>query len=214
MPLLRHYSLTDRILLHIDRGLRTLGTAPQARRANPANTVAQKPLPPTARRISAALMRVNHSGEVSAQALYHAQAWTARSATIRISMQQAAAEENDHLAWCGERLQELDSHVSYLNPLWYIGSFAIGVCAGLAGDKWSLGFVAETERQVVQHLDRHQRKLPVQDHKSQQILQQMRIDEAHHASMANTAGAAALPFPIQILMRGFSAIMTRTAYWV
>jgi ubiquinone biosynthesis monooxygenase Coq7 len=213
MPL-RHYSLTDRILGHIDRGLRTLGTAAQASRANPANKIAQKPLSPEARPTSAALMRVNHSGEVSAQALYHAQAWTAKSPRIRIAMQQAAAEENDHLAWCAERLQELDSHVSYLNPLWYIGSFAIGVCAGLAGDKWSLGFVAETERQVVQHLDRHQEKLPAQDHKSRHILQQMRIDEAHHASMATTAGAAALPFPIKILMRVFSSVMTRTAYWV
>ena len=166
------------------------------------------------RRRSAALMRVNHTGEVAAQALYAGHAVVARDAGIRDSMFQAAAEESDHLCWCETRVRELDSHVSYLAPVWYAGSFAIGAMAGLAGDKWNLGFVMETERQVVEHLDKHLELLPEQDHKSRTILQQMRRDEQQHASVAQAAGAVELPRPLRIMMRCCAKVMTSTAYWL
>jgi len=211
----RQYSPLDRFLSHLDQGIRTVFASANPARMNPAQKITEPPILSTKQRHqSAALMRVNHAGEVSAQALYHAQALTARSNRVRKSMQQAALEENDHLAWCEQRLQELNSHTSYLNPLWYAGSFAIGVCAGWAGDQWNLGFLAETERQVVKHLDQHLQQLPTVDEKSHQILTQMREDEAHHATTACTAGAAELPLPVKIMMRGFSKVMTRTAYWV
>ena len=159
-------------------------------------------------------MRINHSGEVSAQALYHAQALTAQSVQVKQAMQQAAEEENDHLAWCAERLQQLSTRPSYLNPLWYMGSFAIGVCAGYKGDKWNLGFLAETERQVVKHLSQHQKILPQQDTKSHAIIEQMLIDESEHATTATNNGAASLPLPIKWLMRGMSRVMTKTTYWL
>ena len=163
---------------------------------------------------SAALMRVNHAGEVAAQALYAGHAVAARDARVRDAMLQAAAEEGEHLDWCEARVRELDSHVSYLTPLWYFGSFAIGAAAAAAGDKWSLGFVMETERQVVEHLDRHLELLPEQDRRSRSILQQMRRDEMQHASVARDAGGAELPLPVRILMRGCAKVMTGTAYWV
>jgi ubiquinone biosynthesis monooxygenase Coq7 len=159
-------------------------------------------------------MRVNHSGEVAAQALYQAQGFTARSKSIQVSMQQSAIEEIDHLDWCQERLTELGSHTSFLNPLWYSGSFTIGALAGLLGDKWSLGFVVETENQVVAHLESHLQKLPVQDARSRAILEQMKIDEAHHASVAIESGAAELPEKVKKLMRLCSRVMTSTAYWI
>ncbi|MYH70382.1 MAG: 2-polyprenyl-3-methyl-6-methoxy-1,4-benzoquinone monooxygenase [Gammaproteobacteria bacterium] len=163
---------------------------------------------------SAALMRVNHAGEVAAQALYAGHAVAARDARVRDAMLQAAAEEGEHLDWCETRVRELDSHVSYLTPLWYFGSFAIGAATGAAGDKWSLGFVMETERQVVEHLDRHLELLPEQDRRSRSILQQMRRDEMQHASVARDAGGAELPLPLRALMRCCSKVMTGTAYWV
>ena len=163
---------------------------------------------------SAALMRVNHAGEVAAQALYAGHAVAAREARVRETMLQAAAEESDHLDWCEARVRELDSHISYLTPVWYFGSFAIGAAAASAGDKWGLGFVMETERQVVEHLDRHLELLPEQDRKSRSILQQMRRDEQQHASTAQDAGAAELPLPLRILMRCCAKVMTGTAYWV
>ena len=163
---------------------------------------------------SAALMRVNHAGEVAAQALYAGHAVAAKDARVRDAMLQAAAEEGEHLDWCEARVRELDSHVSYLTPLWYFGSFAIGTAAAAAGDKWSLGFVMETERQVVEHLDRHLELLPEQDRRSRSILQQMRRDEMQHASVARDAGGAELPLPVRILMRGCAKVMTGTAYWV
>ena len=163
---------------------------------------------------SAALMRVNHAGEVAAQALYAGHAVTARDARVRAAMLQAAAEEGEHLHWCRQRVGELDSHVSYLTPAWYFGSFAIGALAGAAGDKWNLGFVMETERQVVQHLDKHLQLLPEQDQKSRAILQQMRQDELQHASAARAAGAAVLPWPLRMAMRGCAKVMTGVAYWV
>ena len=163
---------------------------------------------------SAALMRVNHAGEVAAQALYAGHAVAARDERVRDAMLQAAAEEGEHLDWCEARVRELESHVSYLTPLWYFGSFAIGAAAGAAGDKWSLGFVMETERQVVEHLDRHLELLPEQDRRSRSILQQMRHDEMQHASVARDAGGAELPLPLRALMRCCAKVMTGTAYWV
>ena len=163
---------------------------------------------------SAALMRVNHAGEVAAQALYAGHAIAAGDARVRDAMLQAAAEEGEHLDWCEARVRELDSHVSYLTPLWYFGSFAIGAAVASAGDKWGLGFVMETERQVVEHLDRHLELLPEQDHRSRSILEQMRRDEMQHASVARDAGGAELPPPLRVLMRCCAKMMTGTAYWV
>ena len=160
------------------------------------------------------MMRVNHAGEVSAQALYQGQGMTARSQGVRESMKNAAAEEVDHLVWCQQRLAELGSHTSYLNPFWYLGSLSFGIMAGLAGDRWSLGFIAETEHQVVRHIDEHLAALPVQDMKSRAILQQMRMDESRHATVAIESGAAELPRPVKQLMRFCSKVMTRTACWI
>ena len=184
------------------------------RRRNPAHGVSDPSGSDEDRARSAALMRVNHAGEVAAQALYAGHAVAAGDARVRDAMLQAAAEEGEHLDWCEARIRELDSHVSYLTPLWYFGSFAIGAAAGAAGDKWSLGFVMETERQVVEHLDRHLELLPEQDRRSRSILQQMRRDEMQHASVARDAGGAELPPPLRVLMRCCAKVMTGTAYWV
>lgn len=159
-------------------------------------------------------MRVNHAGEIAAQALYQGQAFTAHRDTVRSGMAQSAAEEIDHLAWCEQRLQELNAGVSKLDPIWYLGSFAIGALAGIVGDKFSLGFVAETERQVVEHLDRHLQRLPADDHKSRAILEQMQQDEARHGRIATHAGGGTMPAPVRILMRFTSTLMTETAYWL
>lgn len=159
-------------------------------------------------------MRVNHAGEVAAQALYHGQALTARSDTTRNMLLHAAEEEEDHLAWCEQRLRELDSQPSRLNPLWYAGSFAIGALAGAFGDRTSLGFVAETEKQVEGHIDEHLRRIPADDARSRAILEQMRTDEISHGSHARSAGAIKLPSPVRALMRHTARIMTRTAYWI
>ena len=159
-------------------------------------------------------MRVNHVGEICAQALYQSQALTAKDPSLRAKMQSAADEEVDHLAWCEQRLEELGSRKSILNPVWYAGSFAIGAAAGIAGDKWNLGFVAETERQVVEHLESHLTVLPEQDRRSREVVEQMKQDEAEHARMAVGAGAAALPAPVKSLMKLASRVMTRTAYWL
>jgi ubiquinone biosynthesis monooxygenase Coq7 len=157
-------------------------------------------------------MRVNHAGEVAAQALYQGQALTARLDDVRDKMREAAIEEQDHLAWCEARLRELGSQPSLLNPLWYSGSFAIGALAGLAGDRWSLGFVAETEQQVVEHLESHLGDLPAKDQRSREVVTKMRDDEAEHRDTARDAGGAALPGPVRGLMRAVAGIMTRTAY--
>ena len=158
------------------------------------------------------MMRINHAGEVCAQALYMGQALTAHHQETRDRMKQASDEENDHLAWCRQRLKELGGHTSLLNPLWYAGSFAIGAASGIISDKWSLGFLAETEHQVVKHLEGHLEKLPVDDNRSRRILEQMKLDEAKHESMARGAGAANLPEPARRLMELASKIMTTTAY--
>ena len=171
-------------------------------------------LSPSARRLSGALMRVNHVGEVCAQALYEAQALTARSDAVRQQMERAAREETDHLAWTAQRLQALGDRPSLLNPLWYAGAFAIGLAAGRAGDRWSLGFLVETERQVEEHLAGHLDRLPPEDEASRAIVAQMKADEGQHADAAVAAGGATLPAPLRGLMRGAAKLMTTTAHYV
>ncbi len=211
----RHYSFFDHCIMQLDTALSSVfGNPPGTGRNNPAQDLAEPELTDAERRHSAALMRVNHAGEVCAQALYQGQALTARNPQVRESMQQASNEENDHLLWCNQRLKELESHPSYLGPLWYTGSFAIGALAGAIGDRWSLGFVAETERQVVKHLQRHLQNISDKDKKSIAILEQMKTDEAEHATNAVKSGAAELPDPVKKLMTLTSKIMTRTAYWI
>ena len=211
----RYYTPVDALLVTLDQALRTVfGQPVTTGRANPAAAAPPAELPPEARKRAGRLMRVNHSGEVCAQALYQGQALTARLDTVRDRMERASGEENDHLAWCEARLKELGSHPSRLNPLFYAGAFAIGALAGKAGDRWSLGFVAETEQQVVQHLNAHLERLPAEDRPSQAILEQMREDEARHAADALAAGGARLPLPVRALMQGVSKVMTRTTYWV
>lgn len=210
----RHFSTTDKLVSVLDEGLRTVfGPAPRSERPSPARDVEDVELSDRERRIAGQFMRVDHAGEVCAQALYQGQALTARLPTVREKMQQAAQEENDHLAWTAERLAQLGAHQSYLNPLWYAGSFTIGAIAGAVGDKWSLGFVVETEKQVIEHLDGHLRELSDKDCKSRVILEQMREDEAHHATTALNAGAASFPAPIKRIMQFTSKLMTRTALY-
>ena len=204
-------SLTiDSLIRSLDHGLRSTFTKPSAQRPSPAERFDQDPIQglPELQRDSAALMRVNHVGEVCAQALYQGQALTSRSIDVKQKMQHAADEEIDHLNWCYERISTLNSHTSYLNPIWYLGSFALGVGAGLAGDKWSLGFLAETERQVVEHLESHLERLPEEDQLSRAVVSQMAIDEAKHAEMAEDNGAHELPRAIKDLMRMTAKIMT------
>jgi 3-demethoxyubiquinol 3-hydroxylase len=187
-------------------------TLPDAEKGAPAPSPA--PLTEIERRESAALMRVNHAGEIAAQALYHGQALVARSAATRQLLLKAAAEETDHLAWCETRLKELESRPSLLNPLWYAGSFAIGAAAALLGDRTSLGFVVETERQVEGHLDEHLARLPRDDARSRAILQTMRTDEIAHGLSAKAAGGVELPSPVRFLMRNTARLMTSAAYWI
>jgi ubiquinone biosynthesis monooxygenase Coq7 len=209
----RQLSGFDRALVEFERALSTaLGASPEAGRASPAVGVANAPLDDAARRHAAGLMRVNHTGEVCAQALYSGQAAVARDGGTREQMLTAAAEETDHLAWCGERLDELHSRPSLLNPLWYAGSFAIGAAAALVNDRVSLGFVVETERQVEAHLGEHLQKLPADDARSRAIVTQMQADEARHGQNALAAGAIELPQPIPALMRFASAVMKAVAY--
>lgn len=212
----RRMNLLDRVIVDMDRGLKALGAeSPAQGRDNPAGEVPEAAgLSQAQRRHAAGLMRVDHAGEVAAQALYHGQALTARTPRLRDAMEQAAREEGDHLRWCSERLDELGDQASRLDPLWYIGSFLIGAVAGLAGDRWSLGFVVETERQVVRHLDSHLSSLPDSDRRSRAILEQMRADEAGHATSALESGAAELPQPVKRLMAVMARVMTETAYRV
>lgn len=212
----RHFSLLDRAVLQLDQALRTLtpGMA-RAQRANPAAAAAETgELSAAERRRSAGLMRVNHTGEICAQALYQGQALTARQSAVSEAMAHAAREETDHLAWCEERLRELDSRPSYLNPLFYGMSFTIGAVAGAIGDRYSLGFVAATEDQVCEHLESHLQQLPAQDEPSRLLLSQMREDEAGHATTALEYGG--LPFPgwLKRTMSRVSTAMTKTTYYV
>lgn len=213
----RSYSLLDRLLTPADQTLRTLFASHVAARPNPAEHQPETPEiadNPAARRHVAALMRINHSGEVAAQALYQGQAFVSRANATRASLMEAAREETDHLAWCAERIRELGGRTSVLNPLWYAGSFTIGALAGLAGDKVSLGFVAETERQVVEHLEGHLQRLPAEDTRTRAIIQQMSADEERHGRNAELAGGAELPGPVRALMKLTAKVMTRTAYWL
>ena len=204
----------DRLITSFDNGLRTLLAPAHSARAIPGNAVNEAEMSPTERDVAAALMRVNHTGEICAQALYQGQALTARNVEARAALEQAAAEETDHLAWTAQRIDELGGRASFLNPLWYAGSFAIGAAAGLLGDKWNLGFLAETERQVEGHLEGHLDRLPPQDEKSRAIVNEMKVDEARHARTAVDHGAAELPEPVKLAMKLGSRIMTRTAYWI
>jgi ubiquinone biosynthesis monooxygenase Coq7 len=205
--------LLDPFIAAADRALRAIAAPAHASRPYPGAATAST-LDATQRRESAALMRVNHAGEVAAQALYHGQALAARSPATRELLLKAAREEADHLGWCEQRLRELGSGPSRLNPLWYAGSFAIGAMAAAFGDGASLGFVAETERQVEGHLDEHLRRLPAADSTSRAVVDAMRDDEIAHARSARAGGAVELPGIVRALMRGTAKVMTRTAYWV
>jgi ubiquinone biosynthesis monooxygenase Coq7 len=211
----RHYSSLDRLIDVLDTGLRSVfHAAPPTERPNPAAAQPEAELSEQEQQLVGRLMRINHAGEVSAQGLYQGQALTARLPEVRDKMQRAADEENDHLNWCAARIHDMGTHTSYLDPFWYAGSVAIGALAGIAGDKWSLGFVAETEHQVVRHLDSHLAQINENDLKTRAVLEQMREDEGKHATTALNAGGAALPAPIKALMKLTSKVMTRTAYWV
>ena len=212
---MRQISPFDQLIGVADNALRTLfGGYQVTERENPSRLMEETPLEQKERKLSAGLMRINHCGEVCAQALYQGQAFTAKLPEVREKMEEAAAEENDHLQWCSDRLKQLDSHTSIFNPLWYISSFSIGAIAGLMGDKWSLGFVAETEYQVVRHLERHLISLPEKDIISRKVIEQMKEDELHHATVAIEAGGAELPKPVKFLMERMAKVMTKSVYWV
>lgn len=198
----------------LDNGLRTVFAPAHTIRAVPGGAVPEMPLDTAQKRHAAALMRINHVGEVCAQALYQGQAMTARNAGAKNSLAQAAQEEVEHLAWCESRMQALGGRKSVLNPLWYAGSLALGVTAGMLGDKWNLGFLAETERQVGAHLASHLDQLPQEDGKSRAVVEQMKQDEAKHADTAVALGAAELPAPVRGLMRVMAGVMTKTAYYL
>lgn len=204
----------DALWIAADNALRTLSGTNRASRPCPTAGVDSVPLPPDERRLSGALMRVNHVGEVCAQALYHAQALSTRDAELRRRFDAAAREETDHLAWTQQRLSELGARPSLLNPLWYGGAFAIGLLAGRAGDALSLGFVVETERQVEHHLEGHLDRLPAADHASRAIVKEMKDDEVRHAAAASAAGAVDLPLPVRWAMRAAARVMTTTAHYV
>jgi len=213
---MRHLPPIDRLLCGADNALRTLFATPAGTgRPLPGADLPEAELSDAERAHAGRLMRVNHAGEVSAQGLYQGQALTARNAVVRENMERSAEEENDHLRWCQARMDALGAHRSYLNPLWYAGSFTLGAIAGLAGDRWSLGFVGETERQVEHHLDEHLDTLPEADARSRAVLAQMREDEIHHGAKAMDLGGAELPWVVRkVVMPAVSKVMTRTAYWL
>jgi ubiquinone biosynthesis monooxygenase Coq7 len=206
--------MLDQAIIEFDKALRTTFASAPTTRLRPGATIAEADLSPTERRHAAALMRINHVGEVCAQALYQGQALTSNDPATRQALVQAAWEETEHLNWTEKRIEELGGRKSLLNPFWYLGSLAMGVIAGKCGDKWNLGFLAETERQVGAHLEDHLRRLPAQDARSRAVLEQMAIDEAEHAATAIDLGAAELPAPIKQAMRLNSKVMTSTAYYV
>jgi len=211
----RQLTFIDRLLGEADTVLRTLSNRGRsATRPSPADGHRDSALNPAQRAHVAGLMRVNHTGEVCAQALYQGQALTAKLPTVREDMRDAAREEEDHLAWCAQRLQELGSRPSHLNPAWYGMSFLLGASAGAIGDKWSLGFVAATEERVCRHLRDHLQQLPADDRKSQLILQKMLEDEERHGENALAAGGAELPAPVKDLMSAVSRLMTRSSYYL
>lgn len=202
----------DDLIIGFDKGLRTLFAPAHSVRRVPGEDLPDAGLDAGQRALAAALMRVNHSGEICAQALYQGQALTARDSAARSALEEAAREETEHLAWTEQRIAELGGRKSLLNPLWYAGSFAIGAAAGLLGDKWNLGFLAETERQVVRHLEGHLDRLPDADLRSRAIVEQMRDDESRHATSARDHGGAELPEPVKAAMQASSKVMTGTAF--
>ena len=204
----------DTLIINFDKGLRTLFAHAQTARPIPGADLPEADLSAAEKKLAGALMRINHSGEICAQALYQGQSLTARDPETQKALEQAAWEETEHLAWCESRIQELGSHKSFLNPLLYTGSLAIGAFAGALGDKWSLGFLAETEHQVGKHLGGHLQRLPAHDDKSHAVLSQMQQDEAKHATTALQHGGAALPSPVKLAMKLSSKIMTKTTFWV
>lgn len=207
-------NLLDELIIGADKMLKIAGGVATAARPNPALRLPDAALDEGARRISAGLMRVNHVGEVCAQALYEAQGRFARSPELRSQFKQAGREEEDHLAWTAERVRELGTHTSLLNPIWYIGAFALGAFAARSGDAHSLGFVVETERQVEAHLAGHLHLLPAEDGRSRAIVEQMRLDEIEHGASAQALGAAELPVPVRHAMRSAAKLMTMTAYYI
>jgi len=211
----RQLTPLDRLLASANNALRTVATpAGRSARDSPAKNIIDADLNSDQKRHAAGLMRINHAGEVAAQALYQGHAAVARDESIEAQMQHAADEEFDHLAWCEQRIHELGEDVSKLSPFWYAGAFAIGAASGVRGDRWSLGFIAETERQVCAHLDSHLDSLPPEDAKSRAIVEQMRDEEEEHGDNAIEAGAAELPGPVKHLMSLTAKVMTKTAYWV
>jgi ubiquinone biosynthesis monooxygenase Coq7 len=204
----------DSLIVEFDKGLRTLFSRAQSIRPYPDDSLSEAAMNDTEKKISAGLMRVNHSGEICAQALYQGQALTARNPVVQQQLLQAAQEETEHLAWTSRRVHEMGGHLSVLNPLLYGSSLALGAFAGLLGDKWNLGFLAETERQVGAHLQSHLARLPQQDEKSRATVQQMYVDETRHSEMAVQLGGAELPLPVKLAMKLSSKLMTKTAYWV
>lgn len=206
--------LIDRLIVEFDRGLRTVFAEAASVRPLPGNGVPEAELSPQEKAHAAALMRVNHVGEVCAQALYQGQSLTSRDPSLAQALRQAATEETEHLAWTESRINALGGRKSLLNPLWYGGALAMGIVAGKMGDAWNLGFLAETERQVEAHLSDHLSRLPGADEKSRQVLEQMKQDETAHAETAVRLGARELPAPIKLAMKLASRVMTRTAYWV
>lgn len=207
-------SILDQAIVEFDRALRTLAALPRAHRPSPGGEYPEAPLSSSQRQQIARLMRINHTGEICAQALYQGQSWTARLAANRAALQAAAREEEDHLAWCYTRIQELGGRTSLLNPLWYTASLALGVLAGVAGEHWNLAFLEETERQVEGHLAAHLAQIPEEDQRTRAVVEQMKTDEMGHAELARRLGAAQFPTPVKVAMKWSSRLMTRTVYWV
>lgn len=204
----------DKLIGNFDRGLRVVSGHARASRPNPAASIVEASLSEAEQKHAAGLMRVNHVGEICAQALYDSQSVFSRDQKVRAQFKHSGIEEEDHLAWTAERLQQLNSHTSLLNPFWYVGAYACGLAVGACGDAISLGFVVETEKQVEAHLESHLEKLPVQDAKSKAIVDQMRIDEINHGDAANKLGAQELPTPVKFIMKAMAKVMTSTAYHI
>ncbi len=204
----------DKLIIQFDKGLRTLFAPAQTLRPLPGDDLPEADLSAEEKQLAARLMRINHSGEICAQALYQGQALTARDPEAKEALEQAAWEEVEHLHWTENRVKDLGGRLSFLDPLWYINSLALGAVAGALGDKWNLGFLAETERQVCKHLDGHLGRLPAQDMKSRAIVQQMKEDEDKHAATAVHYGGAELPLPVKLAMKATAKVMTGTVYWV
>ena len=206
--------MLDKLIIEFDKGLKTLTASAHSVRPHPDENIQETDLSAEEKRHALGLMRINHCGEVCAQALYNGQSLTAKNPQIVEALQQASKEETEHLAWCEKRIHTLGGHTSLLNPLWYAGSFTLGAIAGAIGDKWNLGFLAETEHQVGAHLDKHLHELPANDEKSRAILEQMKTDEAQHADTAISLGGAELPAPIKSAMKQMSKVMTSTTYYL